>query len=309
MDTLALNRSEDQKVYFSTHTLAGDTTEALLRSAQLDWEYLSSPVKYDTAQGERVNDNSVVLYRSDNLDPVATVSNRFKPVQPKELVDFYLNLSRAGHYQLDALGCVGGGSKIWGLAKGTTEFRIQGQDVVEPYLFFATGNDGNAATQIKIISKRRVCNNQLDATLSEPGRWKIVIPHSTTVDFDAITKRFTELPGIWSNFEATSNVLADQTIEDKKAFEIFYQIYVNKDDSNATIEKKTTRMMELYKYHPTQQLRSTQKTAWGVVNAVTLYEDHLYGNSKTSDASRFKSAMMGPGEKRKAQVWELVQAA
>ena len=115
MDTLALNRSEDQKVYFSTHTLAGDTTEALLRSAQLDWEYLSSPVKYDTAQGERVNDNSVVLYRSDNLDPVATVSNRFKPVQPKELVDFYLNLSRAGHYQLDALGCVGGGSNAIGM--------------------------------------------------------------------------------------------------------------------------------------------------------------------------------------------------
>ena len=37
--------------------------------------------------------------------------------------------------------------------------------------------------------------------------------------------------------------------------------------------------MELYKYHPTQQLRSTQKTAWGVVNAVTLYEDHLYNGS------------------------------
>jgi len=305
MNTLGL-ASNNHITDYSTHEISGNDVDSIARSVGLDWEYIASPIKYDTEKGVMISNKSALVYRSDTLQEVGCVGSRFNLVQPREIIQFYLDICSAGNFVLDALGCVNNGARIWGLARGTHEFRIQGQDQVKSNLFFATGNDGSLSTQVKLLSRRMICNNQLDAALDENNRWKIVIPHSTKVDFPMLAKRFGNVSDVWGKFEESANRLASKKVSEKQAFEFFYELYVKEKDSKTTIRRKTERMMNLYENHPTQQLRGTQGTLWGVVNAVTLEADWYYGNKRTTPENRFRHAMMGEGERNKAKIWKMV---
>ena len=64
------------------------------RSARLDWEVQKSPVMFS---GGTDVDNSVfkdkfVLNRTTDNHPYAIVTSRYKPVQPKEIFEFFRDL-------------------------------------------------------------------------------------------------------------------------------------------------------------------------------------------------------------------------
>lgn len=87
-----------------------------------------------------------VLFRSDNKAPLSVVSQRYHTVQPREVLEFYRDLTEVSGYELEAAGVLKGGRKFWALARTGQGAALKGNDQVNGYLLLATSCDGTLWT-------------------------------------------------------------------------------------------------------------------------------------------------------------------
>jgi len=96
--------------------------EVWAQQAGMDWRIESSDVSY-MAQNERGQsiimpyEEQRVLYRSDTHAPLSVVSQRYQEVQPKEILNFYKDLTEQSGFELETAGVLKGGKKFWALAR------------------------------------------------------------------------------------------------------------------------------------------------------------------------------------------------
>ena len=72
--------------------------EVWAQKAGMDWTICETPVRYlaqpeDGGPAIMAFDEQKVLYRSDTNAPLSVVSGRYQVVQPKEVLEFYRDLS------------------------------------------------------------------------------------------------------------------------------------------------------------------------------------------------------------------------
>jgi len=121
--------------------------EVWQREAGMNWQIQESPVhfKADTV-GNLGTIHSLpeqkVLYRSDTKAPLSVVSNRYQVVQPREVLEFYRDLTEVSGYELETAGVLKGGRKFWALARTGQGTALKGNDQVNGYLLLATSCDG-----------------------------------------------------------------------------------------------------------------------------------------------------------------------
>lgn len=148
--------------------------EVWQREAGMDWQIQESPVhfKSDTV-GHLGTIHSFpeqkVLYRSDTKAPLSVVSQRYHTVQPREVLEFYRDLTEASGYELETAGVLKGGRKFWALARTGQGTELRGNDQVNGYLLLATSCDGTLATTATPTTVRVVCNNTLTIALMAPA--------------------------------------------------------------------------------------------------------------------------------------------
>lgn len=136
------------------------------RQAGMDWSILESPVHYtaDSAGGlSQIMSypDHKVLFRSDNKTPLSVVGARYKVVQPREILEFYRDLTAKSGFELDTAGVLKGGRKLWALARTGQTGVLRGNDQTDAYVLLATACDGSMATTAQFTSIRVVCNNTL----------------------------------------------------------------------------------------------------------------------------------------------------
>jgi phage/plasmid-like protein (TIGR03299 family) len=107
-----------------------------------------------------------VLYRSDTKAPLSVVSGRYQVVQPKEVLEFYRDLTEVSGYELETAGVSQGRAQVLGTGTHWQVFGPEGHDVVNGYLLLATSCDGTLATTATPTTIRVVCNNTLSIALS-----------------------------------------------------------------------------------------------------------------------------------------------
>jgi len=61
------------------------------------------------------------------------VSNRYQVVQPREVMEFYRDLTEVSGYGLETAGVLKGGKKFWALARTGQSAELKGNDVVNGY--------------------------------------------------------------------------------------------------------------------------------------------------------------------------------
>lgn len=136
--------------------------EVWAKQAGMDWTIESSDVSYyanHAAGGKLIMpfaDNKV-LYRSDTLEPLSVVSQRYQEVQPSEILEFYRDLTEQADFELETAGVLKGGRKFWALAKTGQSTALKGKDVSNGYILLATACDGTLATTAQFTSIRVVC--------------------------------------------------------------------------------------------------------------------------------------------------------
>ena len=111
---------------------AGQSIDQWQKAAGMCWEILESPCMYAVSGaggvGFKTNPEAKVLFRSDTSAALSVVSNRYKPVQPREILEFYRDLVAVGGFELETAGVLKGGRKLWALAKTGQGTVLKGQD-------------------------------------------------------------------------------------------------------------------------------------------------------------------------------------
>lgn len=229
------------------------------------------------------------LVRSDSQRCLGLVSTRYHVVQPKQVIEFYRDLSETAGFTLETAGCLAGGKRIWALAKTPNSLRIKGQDQIDGYLLLATSYDGTMSTQARFTSVRVVCQNTLSLSLRDSSDNFISVPHNTQFDADRIKAKLGIAGETWSQFEEVTNKLAETAWSEEAAVEYFHRVL---GDSAFSLRggklqptAKTKQLFNLVANGRGSELRSAQGTYWGLVNAVTEYVDHHSGTKATRGAA------------------------
>jgi phage/plasmid-like protein (TIGR03299 family) len=273
------------------------------REAGMNWQIQESPVHFKAdAFGHLGTIHSFpeqkVLYRSDTKAPLSVVSNRYQVVQPREVLEFYRDLTEVSGYELETAGVLKGGRKFWALARTGQATTLKGNDQVNGYLLLATSCDGTLATTATPTTVRVVCNNTLTISLNGATR-AIKVPHSTRFDPQAVKKQLGIAVSQWDEFMYRMRALADRKIQTKEALGFFMEVLcdtrAHSPIPNVLPNKRAMeKVQSLYKGRGRgSDLESTRGTAWGLLNAVTEYVDHE--RRARSSEYRMDSAWFGQG--------------
>ncbi|MCF7556670.1 DUF932 domain-containing protein [Pseudomonas petrae] len=277
--------------------------EVWQREAGMNWQIQESPVhfKADTVGNLSTIHSFLeqkVLYRSDSKAPLSVVSNRYQVVQPREVLEFYRDLTEVSGYELETAGVLKGGRKFWALAKTGQGIALKGNDQVNGYLLLATSCDGTLATTATPTTVRVVCNNTL--TIALDGTIKAIkVPHSTRFDPQAMKKQLGVAVSQWDAFMYRMRALAERKVQWHEALGFFMNVLCDASPNSPlpTVlpnERALRKVQSLYEGQGRgATLESAQGTAWGLLNAVTEYVDHE--RRSRSNEYRMDSAWFGQG--------------
>lgn len=272
------------------------------KQAGLDWAILEAPVSYATDTGSSLSyPGQKVLYRSDSKCPLSVVSDRYKVVQPEEILEFYRDLSEISGFKMETAGVLKGGRTIWALARTGQSVALKGNDVTNGYVLLATACDGTLATTAQFTSIRVVCTNTLAVALNS-GRGAVKVKHSTKFNAQIVKKELGIAVSTWDDFMYRMKGLSERKVKSAEAFNYFQEVFAVPAGAPAgyTNERAMAKAMSLYEGAGRGAgLSSAKGTAFGLLNAVTEFIDHER-QAKSVD-HRLGSAWFGQGAALKAE--------
>jgi len=287
-------------------------------AAGMDWRIQKSKARYFCdAQGtdQREFPDQIVLFRSDTKAPLGIVSPSYKVVQPKTVLEFFRDLIEGNGYQLETAGTLFGGRKFWALAKVASAC-VTALDEVGSYLLLSTSCDGGSATEARETSVRVVCNNTL--SMARYAKADARVTHRQMFDAMAIKARLEQNSEHFARFMEDARQLSAKRITTAAA-EAFVRELLRPTkiiggipqptmlDDSQRAPKGESDILALFAGSALGQgLPGVRGTAWGIVNAVTAYVDHVKGG-KTTD-HRLDSALFGSGDDLKTRALDLAFA-
>jgi len=269
--------------------------ETWATEAGLDFELGIRSIQYqpipDHYTYEKYTGKNVIL-REDTALPLGIVSNKYKIVQPIEVLEFFKDIIGTSA-QLETAGVLRGGAHYWALAKMEGEFNLAG-DKVNQYLLLASSADGSLATQARLTTVRVVCNNTMQ--IAQRHGQAVKARHSSIFDPTDVKRKLGEINDGFLAFQQTAETLARLKISSQQASSMFVKILGGSIDKPS---RQAARALELFDGNGIgSDLESAKGTGWGVLNAVTQLVD--WENARTSDA-RIRSAWFGFGANLKQQ--------
>jgi len=295
---------------------SGQPLEVWAEQAGMNWEILESPVHYSAGEAGGLSQiltfpEHKVLFRSDSREPLSVVGQRYKVVQPREILEFYRDLTEKSGFELETAGVLKGGRKLWALAKTGQQGTLSGGDRTEGYVLLATACDGSLATTAQFTSVRVVCNNTLAVSLDN-AQQAVKVRHSTTFDAEAVKKQLGISVSAWDEFMYRLKALSERRVTDKEAERFFRDVFSERAPADApeamkTNEKAMARAQSLFDGDGRgSELAASRNTAYGLVNAVTEFVDHER-RARSADY-RLDSAWFGKGATLKQKALEQATA-
>ena len=299
--------------------------EVWAQQAGMDWRIESSNVSY-MAQNERGQsiimpyEEQRVLYRSDTHAPLSVVSQRYQEVQPKQILEFYRDLTEQSGFELETAGVLKGGKKFWALARTGQSTALKGKDVSNGYILLATACDGTLATTAQFTSIRVVCNNTLAIALKgqNSSTGVVKVPHSTKFDAEKIKQQLGILVRAWEEHMYEMKQLSQRKVTQQEAAAYFdavfnntslsiaeqdegiIQFYRNVANQNQSKEKSEpngramSKVMTMFNGNGRgAELSSAKDTAYGLLCSITEFADHE--RRAMSQDHRLDSAWFGAG--------------
>jgi phage/plasmid-like protein (TIGR03299 family) len=299
--------------------------EVWAQQAGMDWRIESSNVSY-MAKNERGQsiimpfEEQRVLYRSDTHAPLSVVSQRYQEVQPKEILEFYRDITEQSGFELETAGVLKGGKKFWALARTGQSTALKVKDVSNGYILLATACDGTLATTAQFTSIRVVCNNTLAIALrgQSSSAGVVKVPHSTKFDAEKEKQQLGISVRAWDDHMYEMKQLSQRKVSQSEAKAYFDAVFNN---STMSINDPEENIIQFYRQvasNPPQQnksepngramtkaldmfngqgrgadLSSTKDTAYGLLCSITEFVDHERRAMSTDH--RLDSAWFGAG--------------
>lgn len=289
----------------------GAPIEQWIIAAGMDWRVQRSKVRYHFGQEPTdfaTWDDQHVLFRSDTKQPLGLVSDGYKVVQPRTVLEFFRDLTENAGYHLHTAGTLFGGRKFWALAK-VAEACVTGADRVGGYLLLSTSCDGSMATECRETTVRVVCNNTLSIARATGSRGVIKVGHRSQFNANAVKAQMLNSAEHFATFMELTRQLAAKRVTNAMA-EAFVRNLLrptetpDTEDDTKRAPKGEAEILSLFRGNAMGgTLLGTAGTAWGLVNAVTEYVDHRQ-SAKTID-HRLDRAFFGSGDDLKTRAFDL----
>lgn len=287
-------------------------SETWATAAGMNWTIEEAEVRFVASGGSLGSIHAFpeqkVLYRSDTKAPLSVVSSRYQVVQPREILEFYRDLTEVGGYELETAGVLRDGKKLWALARTGQSVSLKGRDEVNGYLLLATACDGTLATTAQFTSVRVVCNNTLSIALGE-SQGAIKVPHRSQFDADAVKRQLGIAISSWDAFMVRMKALSERKVKRETAEAYFRRVLTypastaSGGPTEATNDRAIKAVNDLFAGRGKgSDLASASGTAWGLVNAVTQFVDHE--RRARSEDHRRDAAWFGPGATLKQKAWD-----
>ena len=289
--------------------------EVWAREAGMDWHIESSDVSYMANNDKGHNlilpfAEQKVLYRSDNFEPLSVVSQRYQEVQPREILEFYRDLTEQSDFELETAGVLKNGRKLWALARTGQSATLKGKDVSNGYLLLATACDGTLATTAQFTSIRVVCNNTLAISLANGTGEVVKVPHSTSFDADKVKRQLGVSVSQWQEHSYEMKQLSERRVTQAEAANYLSRVF-NDQDNNIILfnsakkekdavpnAKAMNKVMQMFNGSGRgADLDAARDTAYGLLCSITEYVDHE--RRAMSRDHRLDGAWFGSGAKLK----------
>lgn len=292
------------------------------RQAGLDWEAKRATVKFDRMIADvdgsekpvpSLDKDSIVLYRSDTGGVLSVRSTKYQEVQPRQVIEFYRDLTERHGFTLETAGSLKGGRRVWALARTGDSFTLRGGDEQRAFLLFATSYDGSMATQVRFTGVRVVCNNTIE--IATRGKADLVIPHSTTFDADKV-KLSLGLGDAWAEYQRQATEMSRRIVSSKEMGEFVLAVYLGLDTPDKirehavdggkkaedAVKKLSDRFSKAIADAPGAHLESARGMLWGLVQGVTRDVD--FQLPSRSQDNRLNKAWFGEGAAIKQRAWQ-----
>lgn len=282
------------------HLSAKQPIDVWAAQSGLSFEIKETPVRFMSETNDSLDailsfPEQKVLFRSDTNAPLSVVSNRYQVVQPREILEFYRDLTEISGFELETAGVLKGGRKVWALARTNQSSTLKGNDTVNGYLLLATGCDGTLATTAQFTSIRVVCNNTLAVALAN-GSGAVKVPHSTSFNPQAVKNQLGISVSSWDGFMYRMKTLSERKVKTHESLNYFLRVFTNASTtaSGLSNERAMKKVQELYEGNGKgADLASSKGTAFGLLNSITEYVDHERRARSTDH--RLESAWFGAG--------------
>lgn len=277
--------------------------------AGMNWSLEEAEVRF-AAEAEdqypvRAFPGQKVLYRSDTKRPLAVVSKRYQVVQPREILEFYRDLTRYSGFELETAGVLRGGRKFWALARTGQGVALKGQDQVNGYLLLATACDGTLATTAQFTSVRVVCNNTLQIAVGD-RIGAIKVPHRSAFDADRVKSQLGIAVEGWHGFVERMRILCETPVNHDSVDGVLRNLltYSAAQSGKAIVnEQAVAKVRALYGGEGRgSSLRTSKGTAFGLLNSITEFVDHHRRAQSTEN--RLDAAWFGQGALLKQKAWK-----
>ena len=263
----------------------GASIETWLTQAGMDWSVDSSPVMFqghNAARPETFSDKRV-LFRSDTNEALSVVSDKFKVVQPYEVLEFFRDLTEFHGMKLSTAGTLFGGKRFWALAEiGMTDEVVPG-DKIEGHLLLVTSVDGTVATTAKFCSERIVCANTLSVGLAEKSNKPVIkVSHKSQFDASAVKIEMGLIEKGWLKFMSDMRSLTEvkMTAEQNQSF---FHKHLLKEEKPTKMQLDTIEALMGLTTNGTGSYFA-QGTAYNTLQAATEFYSH-FQNSKNPDTN------------------------
>jgi len=259
---------------------------------------------------------------------LSVMSADYEIHQPRPVLSFFQDFCDAGKMQLETVGFLNRGRRMWALASIGKNYQLTDGDTISGYLLLATSFDGTLATQARDTQICVVCQNTLSAATTGRSKRDVSIRHSTALTPDIIrqaqaamglaTERFqnqieiaqrlAEIP-VSSQFQlAFAHFLTDMPFAESvtklaasREASVGITLYRMSDavsafDTNPdinTLSRKGRAIYDEILHSPGNRLPNRQDTAWGLLNGITSYADHIAGRDRDT---ALQSAWFGPAQ-------------
>ncbi|MEX7524155.1 DUF932 domain-containing protein, partial [Acinetobacter baumannii] len=262
--------------------------EIWAQQAGMDWRIESSNVSY-MAKNERGQnilmpyEEQRVLYRSDTHAPLSVVSQRYQEVQPKEILEFYRDLTEQSGFELETAGVLKGGRKFWALARTGQSAALKSKDVSNGYILLATACDGTLATTAQFTSIRVVCSNTLAIALrgQNSSVGVVKVPHSTKFDAEKIKQQLGISVRAWDEHMYEMKQLSQRKVTQQEAAAYFDAVFNN---TNLNIAEQDESIIQFYRnvatpkqVYSTKADNKTEPNGRAMSKVMTMFNGHGRG--------------------------------
>jgi phage/plasmid-like protein (TIGR03299 family) len=303
------------------------TSAEAIQFAGLDYEVEKRRL-FTPGSAEIILDNEIIhntievpnyfsTVRTDNDAVLGVVGKDYQIVQNRDAFSFFDSIVGGNGMLYETAGALGNGERIFITAKLPDYIRVGNDDLIEKYLFLTTSHDGSGSITAAFTPIRIVCNNTLNAAMSNKtntvrirhtsnATQRLEQAHKVMGISDMLSVQMEAIFNHWSKVRISDNevkkLIQSALVPNK---EVLKTIQDGKQEELSTCF--TNMVDSAYEYamsDPTQLVDTTKGTVFGAYNAVSGYFQNVR-NYKDDEAKLTSLLMGGTGQLRTQSAFNL----